>query len=492
MKIESLHVGMKVRHPQYGVGVVKTIAEHTAEVRFEEGQRTVEPHGAGLEPAEAQASVTGLSQPLSTLLKEMAAAVVAAMGVERPDSMRGRTFEVGDAGGTAAERRESLVDGNDASTFRVRIVNTVPNVYVALVSLLAVAAVVVLWRPRYRYARAVLPWCACALLAYLPAVYLARVFPFHDVGIAAYWTFLGLGSIALGAFYRAAARRRDLESVMIGLGVIVVVLVVDVVLGNPLQFNSALGFSPSVAGRFIGFGNAAYAVLAAAALLLGGLLAYRIGGRRGAWWGVGVLAVALLADGAPIWGADVGGVLSMVPAYGLTAALLLGIRVRGRTVLAFAVATVAALAVATVVDLQQAEGHRRHLGRLVDQIQDEGFSAFTDVVHRKISHNLSSFETSSFRYLALVALAFVAYLLWWPPYHLRVLIQRIPQLRATLIGFAVLVVLGGALNDAGIVIPGLMLGVLMCTLVPLLVHPSGQELSSSASISSGSHGLPNR
>ena len=87
MKIESLHVGMKVRHPQYGVGVVKTIAEHTAEVRFDEGQRTVEPHGAGLEPAEAQATVTGLSQPLSTLLKETAAAVVAAMGVERLDSV---------------------------------------------------------------------------------------------------------------------------------------------------------------------------------------------------------------------------------------------------------------------------------------------------------------------------------------------------------------------------------------------------------------------
>ena len=121
-------------------------------------------------------------------------------------------------------------------------------------------------------------------------------------------------------------------------------LVVDVVLGNPLQFNSALGFSPSVAGRFIGFGNAGYAALAAAALiLLAGLLAHRVGGRRGAWWAVGVLVVALLADGAPIWGADVGGVLSMVPAYGITAALLLGIHVRVRTVVAFVSAALVAL-----------------------------------------------------------------------------------------------------------------------------------------------------
>ena len=59
------------------------------------------------------------------------------------------------------------------------------------------------------------------------------------------------------------------------------------------------------------------------------------------------------------------------------AALLLGVRVRVRTVVAFVTAAVAALALVTVVDLQRASGHRRHLARLVEQIQAEGFSAFT-------------------------------------------------------------------------------------------------------------------
>jgi hypothetical protein len=250
----------------------------------------------------------------------------------------------------------------------------------------------------------------------------------------------------------------------------VAVLVVDVVIGNPLQFNSALGFSPSVAGRFIGIGNAAYAVLAAAAVLLAGLLAFRIGGRRGAWCGVAVLAVALLADGAPFWGADVGGVLSMVPAYGATAMLLLGIRVRTRTIVAIVGAAVAALAAATVVDLRAASGHRRHLARLVEQIQDEGFGAFTDVVRRKLEQNLASFTTSNFRWLTLVCIAFVAFALLRPPRPLLDLVHRMSPLRAALIGFAILAVLGGALNDAGVVVPGLMLGVLVLVLVPLLVE----------------------
>lgn len=85
MRIESLHVGMKVRHPQYGPGVVKSIHEHTAEVRFDDAQRTVEPNAAGLEPAEALMSVTGLGQPLAVFVEETARAVVQAMGLEKPD-----------------------------------------------------------------------------------------------------------------------------------------------------------------------------------------------------------------------------------------------------------------------------------------------------------------------------------------------------------------------------------------------------------------------
>jgi hypothetical protein len=87
MKIESLHVGMKVRHPQYGIGVVKSISEHAAEVRFDDGQRPVEPQSAGLEPAEPQVAVTGLNQPLALFVQETTAAAVRALGLEKPESV---------------------------------------------------------------------------------------------------------------------------------------------------------------------------------------------------------------------------------------------------------------------------------------------------------------------------------------------------------------------------------------------------------------------
>jgi hypothetical protein len=88
MKIESLHVGMKVRHPQYGTGTVKTISEVTAEIQFDDGnKRAVAPEPSGLEPAEPQVAVSGLSVPLKQFIGETLEDAVRKLGLEKPDSV---------------------------------------------------------------------------------------------------------------------------------------------------------------------------------------------------------------------------------------------------------------------------------------------------------------------------------------------------------------------------------------------------------------------
>jgi len=86
MKIESLHIGMSVRHPQYGLGTVKTISETTADVQFSDGKRTVAPESAGLEPAEPQAALGGLTVPLKQFIEQTVEAVSAKLGLEKPDA----------------------------------------------------------------------------------------------------------------------------------------------------------------------------------------------------------------------------------------------------------------------------------------------------------------------------------------------------------------------------------------------------------------------
>jgi hypothetical protein len=87
MKIESLHIGMSVRHPQYGLGTVKSISEITADILFTDGKRTVEPAAAGLEPAEPQAAVSGLNLPLKQFVEETLETAVAKLGLQKPDSV---------------------------------------------------------------------------------------------------------------------------------------------------------------------------------------------------------------------------------------------------------------------------------------------------------------------------------------------------------------------------------------------------------------------
>src|SRR4051812_26192806 len=87
LNLESLHIGMRVLHPRYGVGVIRALTQHTAEINFDDAPRTVSPESAGLESAEPMAAVTELQVPLAALIKETAQAVVDALGFQKDDTI---------------------------------------------------------------------------------------------------------------------------------------------------------------------------------------------------------------------------------------------------------------------------------------------------------------------------------------------------------------------------------------------------------------------
>lgn len=86
MKIELLHLGMSVRHPQYGLGTVKSISETTAEILFTDGKRTVAPEAAELAPAEAQANISGLGMPLKQFLEATVETTIHQLGLANPET----------------------------------------------------------------------------------------------------------------------------------------------------------------------------------------------------------------------------------------------------------------------------------------------------------------------------------------------------------------------------------------------------------------------
>jgi len=94
-----------VRHPQYGLGEVKSIAESTASVLFGEGPRTVSPEPAGGTRRTHDVRFR-VGNALDQFLKNTVAAVLDRLGYENPNSVAdqlGTRWHKGKTGAASAD-----------------------------------------------------------------------------------------------------------------------------------------------------------------------------------------------------------------------------------------------------------------------------------------------------------------------------------------------------------------------------------------------------
>ena len=417
----------------------------------------------GVQPGLAVSSWTRHSGVVSIV--DIGPTILDQLGIEAPTRMEGRLISFGRTGGSFADRYSWLVDTNKAAQFRDREIALVTVWFVVLQIVLTAAALIAFVRFGRR-SQVAIELAALTLLGFLAATFLAGFLPFYRWGAGPYWLFLfGVGAvIALISWY--TTDRAGVTTLIVALSILVGLIVVDVASGARLQFNTVFGYSPTVAGRYAGLGNLGYAQLAAGAVLLAGLLAYRIGGRRGALFAIALLGVAIVIDGAPFFGSDVGGVLSMVPAFAITATLLLGWKIRWRLIALYGAATILLLAIFAAIDLTRPASKRTHLGRMIASGEGSGGThRISTLIERKLSENTGVLFGSIWTIMLPVVLAGIAYLIYRAPGRMRGLHERIPQLSAALGGLLIVTVLGTALNDSGIAIAGVMLGVMTPVLV---------------------------
>jgi hypothetical protein len=297
------------------------------------------------------------------------------------------------------------------------------------------------------------------------ATFLARLVPYESSGLTGPWTLGSLWALilAIDAGILLATRAR------IGVigAVTAFVLAIDVVAGAPLQLHSVLGYSALVAGRFAGLGNPAFGAFAGAvlvtAMLLGGSLygpeSARADRRRRTAAVLGVGLAAIVVDGAPSLGSDVGGVLALVPAFGLLAWSVAGHRVRVRTVVLAGLAALAVIALFAAIDLARTPESRTHLGRFAADL----FSGRAgETLSRKAAANWALLTRGVFNLVVPPLMAVLAVVVAraerWPATQPlgRALLDR-PGLRAGLGAALVAGTLGFAVNDSGVVVPAVML-----------------------------------
>ena len=193
---------------------------------------------------------------------------------------------------------------------------------------------------------------------------------------------------------------------------------VDAAAGAPLAFNNPLGMNAVVAGRFYGVSNTAFALVAGAlVVVIASAWVALGGGRRNALLVTALLGgAALLIDGAPQLGADVGGALTLVPTLAFLAAGLAGLHLSWRRWLAIGAATVLVVGGFAVVDLLR-PGGPTHLGRFARQVAD---GSAAGVLGRKAYALVGPFVTKPVMAAALACAAvIVAAALWWSRRQVR-------------------------------------------------------------------------
>lgn len=418
-------------------------------------------------PAGALMSSASTRRAGIVTLPDVAPTILEFLERERHPAMLGRPFFPVPA---PEDRLGHVLEDDREAVFvdRIRVPVTTAFVIGQVMIYLAIAWVLSGRGPRGRTGFGWSELAALGVVAFPGVTYLAGAVSQHRLGLGGY---VALVIALTAAVVALAARvaRRPLDRLFLLTAATCALLVLDVVTGARLQMNTVFSYSPLVAGRFAGFGNTAFAVLGAVTVITGTLIVHRSGRSRRA---LGITAVLFLAivivDGAPMWGSDVGGVLALVPAFGMTLILLAGKRPGLRTIAISAALTLVVLGGFLVLDLARPVDQQTHLARLFEDIRLRGPGAFFDTVGRKVETNLRVFTSTIWTYFVPPSLAFISWLLLRPKGRWERFAGDYPTLRAGLIGGLVLSLLGFAVNDSGIVVPAMVLSYLVP--VALLAH----------------------
>jgi hypothetical protein len=403
-------------------------------------------------------------------ITDVAPTVLRAYGIDRPDDMEGRRMESAPNGDPLATRVERLADVNTDGLFRDSLIGASMGVVLGVACGVGLFVILLDRFPGLGFFRGLVVFAAVWELAFLDTVYLAGPLHFgRNGGRPAYWVFVLGGAFVLAALFLLVARRQPVDAILVGLGSVVAVHLVDLVTGAHLEWNTVFGYSPTIGIRFVGEGNMTFALLGAAATLFAGLFWWRVPTARGRNVAIGLLALTVVVMGAPFWGNDFGGAISAAPGFALLVWLLLGHRVRWRTLWVMVVVLVGAAVAVGLVDLLRPPDSRTHVGKFFEKAFTD-FGGATLVIRRKLHENLSVLTHSLLAVCLIVALAVVCWLWFARPRSLRILVARIPTATATGLALAVVAVLGFALNDSGISIPGMMAAVFVATLAFLVAR----------------------
>ena len=251
--------------------------------------------------------------------------------------------------------------------------------------------------------------CAAALIppSMFPALLLTGIVPWS--GLLSTWIFVSAVTVILFLVLLLTSKNpiRSLMNVSI---IFMALAAIDMLTGGRLCGQSIIGYSVVEGSRYYGIGNEVMGVLTGAMLAAIGLLSAF--GR----WSLRATRIALIAGmvvgtaliGSSNLGANTGGAISIVTAFGAALVVSSQRRFDVRSLIKIAAGVMIVLALLVAFDVMRGQSGESHLGRAFSTLTSGGSEQIGLLIKRKLAMNFTLIRTSIWSRLLLVYLVSIA------------------------------------------------------------------------------------
>lgn len=415
--------------------------------------------GKGIRPGYAISGITRREGIVA--LADIAPSILTFLGVEPPDSMVTTLLDFKPSSQSLASRQNSVIQTNDRALIRDSSFVMVSALFILTVFLGVILSIVAHTKyPRMRGSAkmfSLMSACMPTLTFLMLPIMLTLGSP-QKVAAG----FFALAMISAGVVYFFGEKfgyvKAMLGLVSINLGV----QIIDIITNGHLQLNSLFGYSAIVAGRFAGYGNLTFSIIAISAVCFVALI-QELSVSHPQWnmkWVnrclIIFLVCILVLDGAPTFGSDVGGVLAIAPTIYVIYLMLAKRRFNVKSFAISVISAVVAISIFSLFDLTRPISERTHLGRFV-KIFLNGQAGV--VIERKILSNFHILTNSLFASVLILGTIFGLFLFMRPEKFLSETTKAHPSFRFIAYPGLIVGVLGMFLNDSGVAIPGMMIAI---------------------------------
>lgn len=409
----------------------------------------------GIEPALLRSATTRRDGYLQ--LADFAPTVLYLLGEDVPEGIEGRPFDI--SGSVGGDERIDRLEADAAAAERHD--ELLPLIFGCAALAAALLLVAVLVRSRRNWIASLIDPLAYGILGFVPATFLVGGITALAGSKAGYLATVAGFTVTIALVLWAIGKAASGMGALVGVALIVVLIAGDLLTGANLQVNTAFGYSLAVAGRFVGLGNLAFALLGSAAIVLAGLLVYRLG-KRGMVAAVCLLPALVVTIGLPMFGADVGGLVTTVPAFGATLLLLAGRRIGPREVILLGLTTAGALLLVAIIDALRPADVQTHLVRTFDDVFSGRWELVFKTFGRRLAAGVGDVESAGWILVSVISLAAAGYAV-----HAVLRPSRSESLAlsgaalAVGVGLGLVAVLGVVANDSSFAVPAVMLLVIV-------------------------------